>query len=80
MRPLFQSKTTRVELEGIELQLKRIADALEILIAQPRAVPGQDFDPDDYCEVLYADEEKELVEQHLNKRVGGFVVEGPGLY
>ncbi len=82
VRPLFQSKTTKVELEGIEFQLKRIADALESLlnINKPELVPGRDFDPDDFCEVTYSDEEKELVDQHLNKRIGGVEVDGPGLY
>lgn len=80
MRPLIQTKTTNVNLEGIEFQLKRIADILEVAFAQPNSVPYQDFDPDDYSEVLYVDEEQELIDQHLKKRVGGVVVDGPGLY
>lgn len=80
MRPLIQSKITNIELAGIEHQLKRIADILELAFAQPVAIPNQDFNPDDYCEVSYVNEEQELVQQHLDKRVGGFVVEGPGLY
>lgn len=80
MRPLFQSKITNLEVNGIEFQLKRIADALESLLAKPEIVPGRDFDPDEFCEVYYTDEEADLIQQHLDKRVGGFVVDKPGLY
>lgn len=82
MRPLIQSKITNVELAGIEHQLKRIADALEANLGynRPDVQPGRDFDPDEYSSVSYTDEEAELVQQHLDKRVGGFIVEGPGLY
>lgn len=84
MRPLFQSKITNVELAGIEHQLKRIADALEANLGygKPDIQPGRDFDPDDFSGVAYTDEEADLIQQHLDKRIGGFVVDDdrPGLY
>lgn len=81
MQPLFQNKTIKLEVTGIEFQLKRIADALESLLAKPQIIPGQDFDPDDFSEVVYTDEEQELIDQHLNKRIGGFLVDDKyGLY
>lgn len=83
VRPLFQSKITNVEVSGIEYQLKRIADALESLLPKVPIVPERDFDVDDFSSVSYIDEGQELIDQHLAKRVGGFVVDdidGPGLY
>lgn len=74
MRPIFQSKITNVELAGIEYQLNRIATALESLLEKPQIVPGQDFDPDDFSSVSYSDEEEELVQQHLDNRIGGLIV------
>jgi hypothetical protein len=80
VRPIFQNKTTNVNVTGVELQLMRIADALESLLEKPQLVPGPGFDADDYSEVVYTNEEEELVQQHLDKRIGGFVVDKPGLY
>lgn len=75
MRPLFQSKITNIELQGIEYQLKRIADAIENLVAKPDVQPNIDFDVDEFSAVSYADEEKELIDQHLGRRIGGVLVE-----
>ncbi len=88
MRPLVQIKRNNLEVSGVEFHLDRIATALEeivkhLAIGHPQIIPGQDFDPDDFSSVSYSNEEEELIQQHLDKRVGGFVVEdldGPGLY
>lgn len=84
MRPLIQGKIVNMDMEvlaRIELQLTRIADILEhALKYKPEAIPNVDFDPDDYSGVVYTDEEQELVQQHLNKRIAGIVVDGSGLY
>lgn len=80
VRPLFQSKVTNLEVNGIEFQLSRIATALESLLEKPAIEPDRDFDADDFSDVAYFSEEEELVQQHLDKRIGGFVVDNPGLY
>jgi hypothetical protein len=74
MRPIFQSKITNLNVSGIEYQLSRIATALEALIEKPQIQPNIDFDPDDYSEVSYTNEEEELVAQHLSHRIAGIAV------
>lgn len=79
VRPLIQTKTTKISLEGIEFQLRRIADALEHIAYPKPEVTASDFDVDEFSTVLYTDEEGELVQQHLDKRIGGVVVNDLGL-
>ena len=67
------TRVVKIDVSGIELQLKRIADALEfgLGIGKPSIEPGVDFDPDDYSSVLYTSEESELIQEKLNRRVAG---------
>lgn len=72
----ISTRVIQIDVSGIELQLKRIADAVEnaLGIGKPSIEPGVDFDPDDYSSVLYTDEEQELIQERLSRRVAGIDV------
>ena len=61
------------ELKGFVAELKRLNYNLENIfhVNAPELVPDRDFDADDFSSVSYSDEVNELVQQHLDKRIGG---------
>lgn len=79
---LLNQKIIKLDVSEIVTELRRLNYNLEKIfqVNAPVIEPGRDFDPDDFSSVTYSDEEAELIEQHLNKRIGGFVVDKPGLY
>jgi hypothetical protein len=77
---LINQKKIVLDTSSIERELSRIANLLEqVLVAQgvltdETPIDLENIDPDDYSSVLYTDENEELIQQHLAKRVGGVVV------
>lgn len=70
---LISRRVINLDVSEIVSELKRLNHNLEQIfqIDSPRAIPGQDFDPDDFSEVLYTSEEDELIQQHLDRRIAG---------
>lgn len=70
---LISQRIIKLDVSEIVLELKRLNNTLEQIfqVDRPQAVPGVDFDPDDYSSVLYSNEEDELVQQHVDKLVAG---------
>lgn len=69
----INTRVVQVDLRGVETQLKRIADAMELAlsIGKPEAIPYKDFDPDDFSAVIYTNEEDELIQEKLARRIAG---------
>lgn len=73
---LINQRIIKLDVSDIVSELKRLNYNLEKIfqVDAPEVVPGRDFDPDEFSSVSYSDEIGELVEQHLNKRIGGVEV------
>lgn len=78
--PLFNKRTLVLDTSGVEAKLDRLNYLFEqYLIANNIPVDGvpsdmELVDPDEYSYVFYTDEEQELIQQHLAKRVAGVQV------
>lgn len=74
---LLTQKIIKLDTSGIEEQLSRLNYLLgQLLVSQGIPVDGvptnmEQIDPDDYSSILYTDETSELIQQHLDKRIGG---------
>lgn len=74
---LFNQRKIILDTSGIEQKLDRLNYLFEqFLIANNISIDGpptvfEEVDADDYSSVLYSDEQQELVDQHLAKRIGG---------
>ena len=68
-------RTIKLDVSELTAEIRKLREVIEeVLLEKPPLQPGVDFDPDDYSSVLYSDEEKELFQQHLNRRVAGIDV------
>lgn len=78
---LINNRTIKLDVSDIVTELRRLNYNLEQIfqVNKTQPIPGQDFDPDEFSMVSYYDEEAELVQQHLDKRVGGVPVNDLGL-
>lgn len=78
---LINNRTIKLDVSEIVTELRRLNYNLEQIFAvnKPEVVPNRDFDPDDFSSVSYTNEEEELVQQHLNKRIGGIQTNDLGL-
>lgn len=74
---LINRRIIRLDVSEVVTELKRLNYNLEKIfqIDSPEVVPERDFDPDDFSSVSYTSETDELIQQHLNKRIGGFIVD-----
>ncbi len=70
---LINQRVIKLDVSEIVTELKRLNYNLEKIfqVGAPELVPDQDFDADDFSSVSYYDEEAELIQQHLDKRIGG---------
>lgn len=73
---LIRVRTIKLDVSELVEEIRKLRMAVEgvLQLDKPVAQPYVDFDPDDYSSVLYSDETKELVQQHLDKRVAGIDV------
>ena len=78
--PLISQRIVKLDTSALEQPLSRIAYLLERLcVAQgipieDLPVDMEELDADDYSAVVYSNEDAELVQQHLNKRIIGVPV------
>lgn len=75
---LINQRIIKLDVSEIVSELKRLNNNLERIfhVDEPQLTPGVDFDADDYSSVVYSDEDAELVQQHLDNRIGGVMVNG----
>jgi hypothetical protein len=70
---LISQRIIKLDVSEIVTELKRLNYNLEKIfqVDSKEITPVRDFDPDDFSSVSYSDEVEELVQQHLDKNIGG---------
>jgi len=70
---LINTRIVKLDVSPIVQELQRLNRNLEEIfqINAPVLVPNEDFDPDDYSSVMYTDEEAELVDEQVRRRILG---------
>lgn len=73
---LLSQRIVKLDVSEIVAELKRLNYNLEKIfqINSDKLVPDRDFDADDFSSVSYTDEVEELVQQHLDNRIGGVLI------